>query len=143
MNEPSLSIQALLDRSAANGPPNRPTENGSSPDEEGYAALAGGRIGNRPQWTLVFQQASGAVRGFPYAQFDGLRAEDPERGFIVMFAGVEIEVSGHNLGRVVRAVCEHRAAAIVEATRAQGLLLPESEPVVSAIRIREPQRHTA
>ena len=134
MNEPSLSIRALLDRNIAS----KVEEPTASQHEDEYTALAGGRIGSRPQWTLVFELADGAIRGFPYAQFEGLQADDPDKAFTVMFASVAIVVSGHNLRRIVRAVCEHRAATIVEATRAQGLQLPESEPVVVGIRFREP-----
>lgn len=140
MNEPSLSIRALLDRGAEQRSNENRVDSVDTEDADDYQAFAGGRIGNRTQWTLVFQFASGAVRGFPYAQFDGLRSENPEAGFIVSFAGVEVEVEGRQLGPLLRAVCEHRAATIVEATRAQGLLRPREEAVVAVIQVRTSAR---
>ncbi|MFO0900534.1 MAG: hypothetical protein U0836_24150 [Pirellulales bacterium] len=137
MNEPSASIRALLDRAAEprSLTSRDPLEN--TDDSGDYRAFAGGRIGNRTQWTLMFQSASGAVRCFPYSHFEGLRSDDPAAGFIVTFAGVEVEVSGRHLGPLVQALCEHRAASIVEAGRAQRMLLSTETAVVENVGFRD------
>jgi hypothetical protein len=132
MNEPSLSIRALLDRNTVS----KVEEPKTSQEEDEYAALAGGRIGNRPQWTLVVEHADGAVRGFPYAQFDGIRAHDPTQGFTIAFADCEVTIEGRNLTRLFNRVCEHRVATIVEAPRSRGLLAEDDEPIVWSIQYR-------
>lgn len=138
MDNPAQTFRTLLEKPK---PHWRPMETAPSPEQEAigdqppdeYEAFAGVRIGNRPQLTLVFTKCTGEVLGFPYANLMQLTSTDVGQGFTLEFAGVEVVIKGRNLARLFRYVCDHRAAEIIEADRAEALLARQGEPVVEEI----------
>lgn len=133
MENASPSLRTILggaSRAASQvGSSRLPEEN----EESEYEAFASGRVGNKPQLTLLFRKASGEVFGFPYASFTEIRSENADLGFTVEFSGVEVEVQGQNLSKLFRYVCFHRAAEIVEAARSEQFTLDPKLPVVLKI----------
>ena len=103
-------------------------------DDEEYKAFAHGRVGTRPQRTVLFRKCDGEEEGFAYAQFSRIRTTDRGREFTVEFAGVQVKVEGRNLGKLFAFLCAQRVPEIVEAARATALSLPDSEAVVESIR---------
>ena len=99
-------------------------------DEDGYQAFSFGRVGPRPQMTLLFRKANGEVRGFPYAQFDGIESDNPDDGFVVKFGRTLISIEGRNLNRLFQYVCNYKAAEIVEASPRVAVQLCATQPNV-------------
>jgi hypothetical protein len=85
-------------------------------DDSDYKAFTFGRVGPRPQMTLMLGFARGHGRGFPYAQMLGIEFDDEDAGFRLEFPGLVVEIRGRNLTRLLRYVCDHRAARIEEST---------------------------
>lgn len=99
-------------------------------------AFTFGRVGMRPQMTLQLRLASGQGRAFPYNQLLGVDFEDEEEGFRLEFAGLSVEVRGRNLQRLLRYVCDFRAARIEQATIEQSIAANEEAEIVDAIVFR-------
>lgn len=132
MQRTSATFRDLLERPGA-----EPEAPAPVPQEAAaYEAFSFGRVGAAAQLTLLFRQANGAVFGFPYASLSGLRSDDPAAGFTLDFCGVEVTVSGRNLGRLFRYVCDHKAAEIEQARRANLFQNGEDAAVVETIVLR-------
>lgn len=108
-------------------------------EDKDYRAFTFGRVGPRPQMTLTLLFADGRGRGFPYAQMLGLEFDDEDAGFRLEFPGALVEVRGRNLKRLLRYVCDHRAARIDESTPQQSLAASDAAEVVSSIALRRVQ----
>jgi hypothetical protein len=103
----------------------------SQDEADEYQAFSYGRIGNRPQLTLVIRQAAGGVRGFPYARFEGIGADqDESNGFFVRFGREIVSFEGRNLGELFGYVCNYRASEIFEADRHTAMQIGEGKGVV-------------
>jgi len=134
----TTSIRDLLEKQGRRiGSTVTPLAPAAEPKAE-YEPFASGRIGNKPQLTLVFRKANGTVRGFSYSFFYSVESDDPADGFTIDFTHDKLEVVGRNLKRLFHLVCEHRAAEIVEAGRNELLQTPENDPVVEQIDFRKP-----
>ncbi len=97
-----------------------------------------GRVGPRPQMTLMLCFAGGHGKGFPYAQMLGIEFDDEDAGFRLEFPGQVVEIRGRNLKRLLRYVCDHRAARIDESTPQQSLAATAAAEIVDSITIRRP-----
>lgn len=106
-------------------------------EEDEYVAFGNGRVGNRPQLTIVFRKASGEVFAFPYLSLSMIRSLDPDRGFKAEFSGVEVTVIGENLGKLFRHVCDHKAVELVEADRSQQFNATNECPIITEIVLKE------
>ncbi|MEZ6101665.1 MAG: hypothetical protein R3E01_22245 [Pirellulaceae bacterium] len=95
-----------------------------------YQAFSFGRIGIKPQLTLLFRKATGEVEGFAYADFRGISAIDENAGFKIRFDTRTVKVEGRNLRQLFQYICLHRAAEIVEIDEWMTLQLPEDRAVV-------------
>ena len=126
MQRTSATFRDLLERPGAE-PDAPPTE---SQEAVAYEAFSFGRVGAAAQLTLLFRQANGAVFGFPYASLSGLRSDNPAAGFTLDFCGVKVTVVGRNLERLFRYVCDHKAAEIEQARRAE---LFQSDPQAAVV----------
>lgn len=135
MSTDNSTIRALLERPARAAA----TDENHDADAE-YTAFSYGRLSSRPQMTLMFRKPSGEVFGFPYALLTGIRSDDSESGFMVEFGQVTVVVSGRNLGKLFRYICEHRAAEVAEGSRSMAVCSFENECIVEAIQV---QRHAA
>ena len=132
MNAPN-SLRALLDkqgRGIGGAPP--PAK---EPDEE-YEPFASGRIGNRPQLTLVFRKADHSVHALAYSYLYSITSDNPGMGFALDFTHAKVEIKGRNLERLFQLVCQHRAMEIIEAGRSDDFVTPASEPLVARIEIK-------
>jgi hypothetical protein len=132
MSQDNVTVRALLERP---GRATRTAEAAAPDDETDYTAFSFGRVGNRPQMTLVFRMNSGEVIGFPYAHITGIRADDCERSFTIDFGTATVTVVGNGLGRLFRYVCEHRVLEIVELDRRTVLSRDAVECLVDSIRV--------
>ncbi len=99
-------------------------------EAEEYQALSFGRVGIKPQITLLFRKANGEVEGFPYADFRGISSVNEDIGFTVRFDTRTVKVEGQNLREAFRYICTHRAAEILEADEATAMQSPDGKPVV-------------
>jgi hypothetical protein len=108
----------------------------SRDDDSEYKAFTFGRVGPRPQMTLILGFAGGHGRGFPYAQMLGIEFDDEDAGFRLEFPGQVIEIRGRNLKRLLRYVCDHRAARIEESTLQQSLVASDTAEIVDSIVVR-------
>ena len=104
----------------------------TSEDSE-YRAFSFGRVGVRPQMTLLLRKASGEVEGFPYADFHGIHSMNEELGFSIQFGRRLVNIEGRNLKQLFGYVCNFRAAEIVEATEITAMALPEFEAIVCRV----------
>ncbi|MEZ6104429.1 MAG: hypothetical protein R3E01_36290 [Pirellulaceae bacterium] len=95
-----------------------------------YRAFAFGRVGIRPQMTLVVRRSTGEFEGFAYAEFSGISGINEDNGFVVRFGPRLVAIEGKNLKRLFGYVCNFRAAEILEASGSAALKIPEDEPVV-------------
>jgi hypothetical protein len=102
-------------------------------DNDEYRAFSFGRIGIRPQLTLLFTKASGEVEGFPYADFRGIWTRDRNAGFTMTFGNRIITVEGQNLKQLFEYICNHRAAEVVLCDPHSAMALEENATVVWAI----------
>jgi hypothetical protein len=80
METADWSIKALLERqNRLPGPPKEDERAAALADEEEYTAFTHGRVGTRPQMTLVFRKCDGEEEGFAYAQFSRICTRDRRR----------------------------------------------------------------
>lgn len=105
---------------------------GDEADE--YQALSFGRVGIRPQVTVLFRKANGEVEGFPYADFRGISSLNEESGFTVRFDARTVKIEGQHLGKLFQYICNHRAAEILEADPATAMNSPDGKPVVWLVK---------
>jgi hypothetical protein len=105
-------------------------------DDSEYKAFTFGRVGPRPQMTLILGFAGGHGRGFPYAQMLGIEFDDEDAGFRLEFPGQIVEIRGRNLKRLLRYVCDHRAARVEESTPQQSLAATNAAEIVDSIVVR-------
>lgn len=141
-NSVSLSMRELLERRQP-----RLSEESSgvaqltSATTEEYQAFANGRIGSRPQLSVIFRKASGAACCFSYAHLFTVESENPEAGCIVTFsAGKSVHLRGRNLAQLFDCICFHKAAEIAEAHRSIGITADGSAPIVEAIEFQGAKR---
>lgn len=132
MNTPNASFRALLQR-----PPEDEDVRSQSVDEDAETAFTFGRVGSRPQLTLLFQRASGAVFGYPYANLTALRSEDPDLGFTLEFGDAVVKVTGRNLEMLFQYVCDHKASRIEEARRAAVFGTDSRNAVVESLNLHD------
>lgn len=132
MNAESPRVRSLLER--------RTVSESYAPIEKDdvaeYTAYANGRLGNRPQLTLVFRKADGSVKAFAYSHLYAVSSDDPAAGFTVEFSKLMVTVRGENLDPLFRLVCQHRVLEISEISRNQVFDMVESEPTVQKIDYR-------
>jgi hypothetical protein len=138
MEHNSVLHQSLVRR---RGTPGAAAENSvegqkQESDEGDYRAFSYGRVGLRPQMTLTLRFVGGSMRGLPYSQMLGIDSDDDDAGFRMEFPGTIVEVRGRNLKRLVRYVCDHRAAEIVESSAAASVGAPSTASIVDAIVLR-------
>jgi hypothetical protein len=95
-----------------------------------YEAFSFGRVGNKPQFTLLCRKATGEVEGFSYADYRGVSAIDEENGFSVKFGAQKVRIEGRHLGQLFRYVCNLRAAEIVATDEHTAMRLPDGKAVV-------------
>ncbi len=98
-----------------------------------YQAFSFGRVGIRPQLTLLLRKANGEVEGFPYADFRGISAVNEDVGFTIRFDTRTVKVEGQNLKQLFQYVCNYRAAEIVEAEPSVVMQTPDGQAVVWSI----------
>jgi hypothetical protein len=109
----------------------------TSPDDpDEYQPFSFGRVGVKPQLTLLMRKATGEVEGFPYADFSGVSATDENTGFTVRFATRTVRVEGRNLRQLFQYVCSYKAAEIVETTMRSTMQIPEGKAVIWQIHIK-------
>ena len=102
----------------------------SSDDPDEYQAFCFGRVGVKPQLTLLVRKATGDVEGFPYADFSGVSATDENTGFTVRFGTRTVRVEGRNLQRLFHYLCNYRAAEIIETDERTAMQLANGQAVV-------------
>ncbi|WP_254509541.1 hypothetical protein [Anatilimnocola floriformis] len=131
----STAIRDLLERKP-NKSDSAEVVDAEAVEPEEYAALANGRIGNRAQLSLVFRKASGAAHAYSYTHLFSVESDNPNEGFTVTYSAAKtVVVRGQNLAILFETVCRHRAAEIVEATRAQALETAKFYPIVTSIEL--------
>ncbi|MEZ6104472.1 MAG: hypothetical protein R3E01_36505 [Pirellulaceae bacterium] len=99
-----------------------------------YQAFSFGRIGVKPQLTLLFRKATGEVHGFAYADLRGISTLDEDRGFTIRFDSGTVKIEGRNLRQLFQYICLHRAAEIVEIDEQMTLQLPHDRAVVWLVK---------
>lgn len=88
----------------------------TGPDEADDTPLAVGRVGTRPQLTVTFRQRDGTGLAFSYAHL--YRVASVGQGKLtVEFSEHVVTVEGRNLGRLLRALCDHRLREVWECDR--------------------------
>jgi hypothetical protein len=130
MNMPSSSLRALLEKQG------RDAKAEARDREEEYEPFANGRVGNKPQLTLVFRKADGSVLAIAYSYLCKIQSDNPALGFVMDFAHAKVEVRGRNLERLFQLVCQHKAVEIVEAARNQVFDVSQEAPLVEEIIVK-------
>lgn len=136
MNEHNPSVRNLLEKAGrvqASTPPPKTTDE----TEGDYSAYAHGRISRHTQLTLMFRFADGSVRAFAYAYLCGAESPDPNIGFVLDFSQHKVGVTGRNLEKLLRLICQHRVAEIREADRSESFSLSEDVPIVESIDVKK------
>ena len=98
-------LRKLATPGAASLPP-------GEPDDE-YEAFASGRLGTKPQLTLVFRTASGTSHGFAYAHLYTLDY-NPSVGIVLKFTQHQVTLLGRHLDELFRYLCLHRIQTVQE-----------------------------
>jgi hypothetical protein len=107
------------------------TEKAHPRDEaEEYQAFSFGRIGIRPQMTLLVRKCTGEVEGFPYADYGGVSATNEDDAFSVKFGQRLVRIEGRQLQQLFRYVCNYRAAEITEVDARTSMHVAEDKAVV-------------
>lgn len=114
----------------------RQTHKSTTDDEPEFSVTARGRIGRQPQMMLAFKKCSGEVEVLPYSLLRRIHSSDPDRGFIMLFADVQLTMEGQGLTQLFHYVCEHRALEIVEAERTVALAAAEDGAVTRITRVQ-------
>lgn len=107
-----------------------------SEESDEYQAFTFGRIGAKPQLTLLVRKATGEVEGFPYADFAGISAKDEDAGFSVRFGPHSVRIEGRNLKQLFQYVCNYRAAEIIQADERTVMTIGPDKGVVWGISIK-------
>jgi len=102
--------------------------------DDGYSAFASGRIGTRPQLTLVLRRVTGTAHAFAYAHLYALDY-DPSVGIALHFTQHDVALAGRNLEALFRYLCSHRVQAIQELDPLHAEALPDGTPVVTRVSI--------
>lgn len=95
-----------------------------------YRAFSFGRVGIKPQMTLLVRKSSGEVEGFPYSDFTGIWSLNEDDGFTIRFRDRIINIEGRNLRRLFDYICNHRAAEIVEIDSHAAMAVADESAVV-------------
>jgi hypothetical protein len=127
--KPETSLRLLLTRQE----PEARNASAESNDEAGYVSLGHGRIGNRPQLSLLFTKSDGSGKAVAYNLFCGIEFDNPDEGFTLLFSTCKVVIAGRNLKQLLRRICQHRQAEIVEVGQRAALGAPPGEPVVETI----------
>lgn len=127
------TLRALLDDRS---PLSSRATGASVTEDNEYSPYANGRIGTRPQLTLVFHKADGSYKAFAYTHLFSVESANPDEGFCVSFSRIKVVVAGRNLNELQRLVWLQKAAEIVEAGQAASLQIPGHAPVVELIEFR-------
>lgn len=109
-----------------------PAEPADGDDE--YAAFAAGRVGTKPQLTLVLRRVSGTCRAFAYAHLYAVEY-DPSVGIILHFSRHRAALTGRHLGGLFRYLCDHRVQTVQEVDALHAETLPAAAPVVTGIEV--------
>jgi hypothetical protein len=86
--------------------------------------------------TFVVRFHDGKIKGFPYAQMLEIESDDEQKGFRLEFPGIVVEVRGQNVKRLLRYVCDHRAAQVDEPTPQESLAASEGDTIFDLIALR-------
>jgi hypothetical protein len=114
-----------------------------SPDEpQEYQGFSFGRVGTRPQLMLCVVKCDGHHLVLPYADLRAITSNDPDKGFLLEFAGREILIEGTSLMICFRYLRDQRLSELVEANRPEAMSSPNDAPVVQKITIRKPRPHS-
>jgi hypothetical protein len=106
----------------------------SSEDDAEYQAFSFGRVGIKPQLTLLIRKASGAVEVFPYADFCGISSSDENLGFTLRFATRTVLIEGQRLGKLFQYICNFRTAEIMEADERTAAIAEPDKPIVWRVK---------
>lgn len=106
-------------------------------DTEEYQAFSYGRIGNRPQLMIVFRKADGYCEGYPYSLLSKISSINPDQGFVIEFGSRTISVSGNNLERLFRLICDSKATELIESRSNSVFLQSEKDPILTVINFSE------
>jgi hypothetical protein len=102
--------------------------------EEEYTAFASGRLGTKPQLTLVFRTVAGVSHAFAYAHLYAMEY-DPAAGIMLQFSQHWVTVRGRNLEGMFRYLCLHRVQTVQETDALHAEALPAKEAVVTGLLI--------
>lgn len=103
-------------------------------EDEVYAAFASGRLGTKPQLTLVFRRVTGTCHAFAYAHLYTLDY-DPSVGVVLQFTQHRVTIAGRNLDDLFRYLCLHRVQTVQEFDALLADTLPATTPVVTKLDI--------
>lgn len=102
-------------------------------DENEYTAFANGRVGTRPQLSVIFRKADGSAKAFAYTHLYSIETDNPDTGFVAEFTQTKVKINGRNLEPLFRFFCQHRALEVIEAERNQVFELAAADPVIENI----------
>jgi hypothetical protein len=133
MDGKSNGIVSILEKQGRKAPSGKPPDGGDSEVDNEYTAYANGRVGTRPQLSIVFRKADGSAKAFAYSHLYSIETADPNLGFALELTQTKVTIKGRNLSRLFFFVCEHRAAEVIEAERNQVFSAADADPVVETI----------
>jgi hypothetical protein len=112
----------------------QPTPVEPADEDDEYAAFAAGRVGVKPQLTLVLRRVSGSCHAFAYAHL--YRTEyDPSVGIILHFSQHRVALTGRHLDGLFRYLCDHRVQTVQEVDPLHAETTPADTAVVTGIEV--------
>ncbi len=108
-------------------------------ETDDYQAFSYGRVGLRPQLMLCLVKCDGHHLVLPYADLRSISGSDPDKGFLLEFAGREALIEGTNLLICFRYLRTQRLAELVEIDRPAALSQPADTPVIHKLTLRKPR----
>ena len=131
MSETNSHLERLKRLASPSPTPPPPVE-----EDEGYSAFASGRLGTKPQLTLVFRRVTGSCHAFAYAHLYALEY-DPSVGILLKFTQHRVALLGRHLDDLFRYLCLHRVQTVQETDPLHAETLPQKTPVVVGIERTE------
>lgn len=122
-----------LKRIAALSTTNEETNEPADGDSEA-AAFAAGRVGTRPQLTLVLRRVSGDCQAFAYAHLYRLEY-DPSAGIVLHFSQHRVALTGRHLGGLFRYLCDHRVQTVQQTDPLHAETLAAGTPAVIGVEV--------
>jgi len=129
----SKGIVSILEKQGRSG---AAAPSGEIDGENEYTAYANGRVGTRPQLSIIFRKADESAKAFAYSHLYSVETSDPAAGFVVEFSQTRVTIKGRNLEALLRFICQHRVLEVTEAERSRVFEVAAEQPVVEKIEFR-------